>query len=206
MVFINQKSAAFTDTSGLLHYYFDYKLSFGNGPILISEHIPIYSDKVDYYKSLIQLKDDSRLLLNVDVKAKDAALMQGKSVVEYNKINSDVTYFIRKPNQQDLIGDWVSISKKDTILMFSFKNKTIVVVRNPINEKLSFCTYSINTDSQPMVMNITDDKGETKPYIFVLLNANSIRLAKPKRGLKRTLFTAFGGNIFLTKKLPRISN
>ncbi len=203
LVFINQNFGAFTDTTGLLHYYFNYQISSSNEePMLVSEYIPIYSDKKDYYKCLIQLKNDSTLLLNNEITGKDVKLMQGKSVSVYNKlIDVNAESFIRKPNQQDLIGNWLSIYKKDTTVLFTFKTNNIVEVTNYITKKISFGLYNLDCKNQPMSINITNDKGEVQPYIFVFIGTNGLRLAGPKRGERRTQFTAFGNNHFLTKEL-----
>ncbi len=64
LVFINSHSGAVTASDGMLHYNFTYKLSAGQQSVLISELIPIYSKKEDFYQGLIKLENDSTLLLN----------------------------------------------------------------------------------------------------------------------------------------------
>lgn len=149
LIFVNDLSGAVTSNTGLLQYYFDYQLASGQQPSLITEHFPIYNDKQYAFKGLVQLKNDSILLINSEIKGNKALLMEGKKVTTYKRLSDEsIETFIRKPNQGDLIGTWLSGIKKDTGMSLTFKSNNTVDITNATINKTFSTLYKVDFNKQ----------------------------------------------------------
>lgn len=132
LIFINEHSGAFTSDTRLLQYYFTYQFSAGGQPTLITQHFPIYNDRQYSSKGLVSLKNDSTLIINREIKGKKALLTEGKKIFVYKKVtNENIETFIRKPNQNDLIGTWMSILKKIQPCYLLLKATILLMLRLP---------------------------------------------------------------------------
>jgi hypothetical protein len=201
LIFINDHSGAVTSNTRLLKYYFNYELGSGQ-PALITEHFPIFNDNQYTLRELVQMKDDSTLLINGEIKGKKALLMEGKKIATLKKLpDENIENFIRKPNQNNLIGTWISVFKKDTTTSFTFKsNNTVDINTANINKAVS-TIYKVDFSKQPMRLDLIGPKGEILPNIVVFSSDSTLRLAGPKNGQRRSEFSFFGNNTFLKKKV-----
>lgn len=127
--------------------------------------------------------------------------MKGKYVLTYRKLqNVSPEYFIRKPNQADLIGAWVNVLKKDTTTILNFKTNNVLEIKDPRTNSESFGRYIADFEKQPMTLDIINQKGDISPNIFVFVGNSDLRLAGPKNRQRRSHFTFFGDNAFFQKK------
>lgn len=96
---------------------------------------------------------------------------------------------------------WNVLIKKDTILSLTFKSNDVLELKDKHNSQQVSVKYNINTDKQPMELDIINSiTGELQQNIFVFDAPDKIRMAGPKKGKRRTHFTVFGNNSYITKE------
>lgn len=202
LVFIDSKNCAYTATNGLVLFNFTYKLAQGNQQLSLKNTFPYYIEKNDSSYQLIQLRNDSTLLINTKNKGKRALSMEGKTVSVLRKmVNVQPENFVKRPTLSNLIGSWYSIIRKDTIIKVEFKTNNVMAIKayKP-QSRLNGTTYKADFEKQPMTLDFIDKDENVIKTIFHFQGDSLLYLAGPKDKERRTHFTFFGDNMRLDKQ------